>query len=339
MARPLDWFYATTQACYMATASGLRWATGALDIQTAPAVKEGVRKVWVGSGGGDLITLDALNGNIVRTVSLGSGICYTGCHRPNVIAATMDGHVFAIDLQTEVVRWSAEVGGPGGRATSAVETMDVLLVAPFEAAAQAFDAYSGALLWQAPYWALSVSADSGVFYLTNLGHQLEARNATDGSVTWSLTDPNVNYASITAVGATVYAGREDDTVYALGASSGVLKWGSSLPQTPGKPLYSALYPSGAVLIVPFAHGAYPGMAGLDAKTGAQNWVVEFPGGQIGEEAIAPVMRYFTGCIGLPFEGSVFFYANTGQLLWEWSPGVLLNGLAYLHGDVESWPHP
>jgi hypothetical protein len=92
-------------------------------IVTAPAVKEGIRKVWVGTTEGDVITFDAADLSIVRTVSFGNTISRTVCLGPNLIVTTMDGHLFAIDTQTEQIRWSQQLGV----AVPFVETTDVLL--------------------------------------------------------------------------------------------------------------------------------------------------------------------------------------------------------------------
>jgi hypothetical protein len=59
--------YVTSQTggagvCY--ARGGARWATGALNIASIPGVKEGLRKVWVGTNTGNLITLDAWNGHV-----------------------------------------------------------------------------------------------------------------------------------------------------------------------------------------------------------------------------------------------------------------------------------
>ena len=251
MAKPVDWLYATVNgACHILTPTGIHLETASIGIVTAPAVKDGIRKVWVGTQGGDLITIDAAYATILETVSFGGTVLYTGCHGPNVIVGMQDGRLFAIDAQTGGIRWSTQ---GTAQVASAVETMDVLLVNYYSGISRstAFDAYSGSILWQAPYNADSASADNGVFYLVNLAYLLEARRAKDGSVIWNRTEPNFNYVGVTAVGDVVYAATEDFKLYALDASNGVVNWSNKTPVYPGTPLYAQ------EVVVPFGNGLGP----------------------------------------------------------------------------------
>jgi outer membrane protein assembly factor BamB len=139
----LNWYYATADgSLYMAEGpTESKWITGPIGIQAGPAVKEGIRKVWVGTAGGELITADALHGTVLRTASLGDGVFYLGCHGPNLIAQLENGTIIALDPQTETVRWTT---GVNGQVLSAVETQDVLLLLLFSGpAAVALDANSG----------------------------------------------------------------------------------------------------------------------------------------------------------------------------------------------------
>jgi len=307
-------------------------------VKAAPALKDGIRKVWVGTEGGDLITIDAAYGTILETVSFGGKVIYTGCHGPNVIVGMQDGRVFAVDAQTGVIRWSAQ---GTSQVNSAVETMDVLLVNYVSSRSTAFDAYSGSILWQAPYMANTASADNGVFYLTsqfNPGMLLEARRATDGSVIWNRPEPNFNYSGVTAVGDVVYVTTGDFKLYALDASNGVANWSSKTPFYSGTPLYAQ-----EVVVVPIWNpgpplGSSPGLAAYDVATGSESWVIgPLPGASIGELPIAPLMRYFTGFIALPNAGIAFVCFSTGQIFGQWNLGGYMSGLAYLHGPVAAWP--
>ncbi len=94
-------------------------------------------------------------------------------------------------------------------------------------------------------------------------------------------------------------------------------------------------------MVPFGEGLgppCPGLAAYDVATGSESWVIgPLPGGDAGEQPIAPLMRYFTGFIGLPGEGIAFICSATGQTYVQWNLGGYMNGLAYLHGPVFAWP--
>ncbi|WP_414645301.1 PQQ-binding-like beta-propeller repeat protein [Candidatus Binatus sp.] len=253
------------------------------------------------------------------------------------------------------MRWSAQ---GTSQVNSAVETMDVLLVNYLGSGSPstAFDAYSGSILWQAPYTANTASADNGVFYLTsqsNFGMLLEARRATDGSVIWNRPEPNFNYVGVTAVGDVVYAATEDFKLYALDASNGVANWSSKTPSYPGTPLYAkelvgTPLHTQELVVVPFGGGLgppsdpSPGLAAYDVATGSESWVIgPLPGASPGDQLIAPLMRYFTGFIAIPTKGIAFWCDGMGQILGQWNVGGYMSGymggLAYLGGAVAEWP--
>jgi hypothetical protein len=73
MAAIIDWFYAVAGGSLYQAAGGpgSRWTTGPIGLQTTPAVKERIRKVWAGTNDGHLYAFDALTGHVLRTVSGG----------------------------------------------------------------------------------------------------------------------------------------------------------------------------------------------------------------------------------------------------------------------------
>jgi len=358
MAVALDCLYVTAGGACYARGNSISWGTGPLNAITAPAVKNGFRKVWVGSDSGELITLDALNGNVFRSVSLGGIIYYTGCHGPNLIVSIDDGRLLAIDPETEVVRWSANFG-PLGFVESAAETMDVLTVGlnPGTAAAltTAFDANSGNILWQFPEERLMsrVKADSGVFYMissSNAPSMLYAVRATDGFVIWNLAEPaslGNSWGPINVVGDTVFAGSEGQMLYALAASTGSIKWSAALPGYPGGLLqYSPAYPLlnfEAAVIAGFGSALSASVAAFDPATGTEKWLINFPTGTLGP--IAPDMRFFTGYMATrtATDGTAYSYSPNGQPspFWgaPWSPGGPIYGMAFMPGEIVVLPTP
>jgi len=107
------WYYAVSNGClYLGIEGESIWTTGPAGLQTAPAVKPGLRKVWAGSATGDLLTLDAETGKVLKTVSFSDAVYYAGCHGPNLVAGLSDGSIFAIDPGLELTRWSARINGP-----------------------------------------------------------------------------------------------------------------------------------------------------------------------------------------------------------------------------------
>jgi outer membrane protein assembly factor BamB len=225
-----------------------------------------------------------------------------------------------------------------------VETEGVLLLLPFNStAAIAVDANTGAQLWQTPYLAYKASADNGVFYITNFHQALEARRAADGAVLWRLTDPSVNYSGVNAYGSTVYTTNEGLMLSALAAADGAVLWAAELPAFSATPQYSPAGEGGPSLIVPFGEsgaGPSPGLACYDPVTGARRWTVgSLAGGDVGEMPVFPLTKFYTGCIGLPNEGLIYFYYVNGTLIWpeSWNVGQDLAGLAYLNGEIGAWP--
>jgi outer membrane protein assembly factor BamB len=337
------WYYAVSNGClYLGIEGESIWTTGPAGLQTAPAVKPGLRKVWAGSATGDLLTLDAETGKVLKTVSFSDAVYYAGCHGPNLVAGLSDGSIFAIDPGLELTRWSARINGP---VMAAAETTGVLLVQPFEATPTAYDANTGAVLWQAPYEAGSISADDGVFYLTNFNELLEARRAADGAVLWSSTSaPTFNYAGVSSYEGTVYVTSEDLKIHALSGATGQQLWSADTPSFSGAPMYASLYEEPAVVIAGYGNGGdppSPGIAAYDAATGKQRWNVgPLPGGDTGEQPAFPVMRLWTSCVGLPNEGLIYSYDGNGNRQWKnrvWNVGPGIAGLAYLTGMPEDWP--
>jgi len=346
MAAILEWFYATSDGrLCMSYGGGSRWASGPLGFQTAPAVTEGVRKVWAGTVNGDLITFDALTGDIVRTVSLGAAVFYTACHGPNLIVALADGQVFAIDPASEGVRWRSQVDG---KVLSADETNNVLVLQAFEGpAAVAIDSVGGATLWTTPYAGPAVAADDGIAYISSFNNTLEARRASDGAVLWSKAGLPYNFPGLNAYEGVLYAGTEGETVEAITGPTGIAQWSSSASGFPGRPLLAQPDGgAGASLIVGFGNtGAAPspGISGYNAGTGEQLWVTGPLSTDTGDQPIFPLTRLYRGCVGVPGEGLVYFYDLNGQPAWSpeqpWNPGQQLDGLAYLGGEIGAWPQP
>jgi outer membrane protein assembly factor BamB len=344
MSAIVDWYYAVSGGALHQAAEGpgSRWTTGPLGLQTAPAVKESIRKVWAGTGDGQLYAFDALDGRIVRTTPLGNAITYTGCHGPNLVVVLGDGQLIALDPQTEAIRWSTQVGGSD--IESMVETNGVLLVLLLNAAAIAFDADTGAELWRTGYTGAAAGADHGIFYLVNFERMLEARRAADGGPLWSVTDPDVNYSAVNVYAGTVYVTSEDLVLRALAEDSGAVRWTADLPGFAGTPLYSPVGEGEPSLIVPFGETGgkpSPGLACYSPGDGTRLWTVgPLAGGDVGERPIHPPTRFYTGCAGLPNEGLVYFYYVDGTLKWPqfepWDVGPDMAGLAYLNGELGTW---
>jgi outer membrane protein assembly factor BamB len=340
VAELVDWYYATTRdACHLRTIHSA-WDTALSNCLTAPAVKEGLRKVWVGDGG-DVVTLDALNGNFVRKVSFGGSVQYVGCHGPNLIVSIDDGRLIAIDPETEATRWSIQVGGA---IWFAAETTDILSVRLVSGPTPVFDAFTGAQLWSFPDGFTCESAADGVFYIGNNGHAFEARRAIDGTLIWTHAATAFTFMGAAVVSDMVYTVTFDGNLYSFAATSGDLKWAAKTQAglAPGALLYATRSPNNDVIMVLLGDSiGSGGIAAYDTSTGSEVWTaLPLSDLQPGEQLISPAMRFFTGCLGFPSAGIMSLFDDVGQPIpsFSWNVGAL-EGLAYLRGPVFAWPNP
>lgn len=143
---------ATGRLAAIDAASGLdRWQVelepGAVGT---PAVANG--SVYVSRGlltsHGDLVVLDPRDGHTKWTFDTPSGqLVYAGAVTPSMLyAVSNDGNVYAVDIATHAIRWTAPTNGPLG--TLGVFVDGVFYVATNARSVYAFDAATGAQLWK-----------------------------------------------------------------------------------------------------------------------------------------------------------------------------------------------
>jgi outer membrane protein assembly factor BamB len=245
-----------------------------------------------------------------------------------VYVAFNGGMLYAFDAETGAVLWKH--AGPVG--SPAVGNGLVYAYNGQRAAAQAFNAHTGKLLWSRKINgniggpAFPTVADGKVF-IGNGNGPLYALNATTGALLWMFSSHEGLFYYGPAVGnGVVYVCDEDDagemgTCYALDEKNGSLLWDYAV--------YSGPITSSPALAqgLVFFEEQYQGIFALDASTGALVWHYHTQSFR-GSPAVANGVVYVGGDAGL-----IALDAYTGKLLWTGADGqvnapAIANGVVY-----------
>jgi outer membrane protein assembly factor BamB len=170
-------------------------------------------------------------------------------------------------------KWSANT--PVGTSSAAVAN-GIVYVGSTDKHLYAFDAKSGALVWQAATGGFVMSSPAvadGVVYVGSNDGRIYAFDAETGSLRWSAhTGYNAVQAPVTVAGGLVYAGTTDGNMFALSAKTGAVKWTKTFVFGG-----ETLAPAVAHGIVYFTNDMGGELDALDARTGASLWM-QRPGG-------------------------------------------------------------
>ena len=168
-------------------------------------------------------------------------------------------------------KWSANI--PVGTSSAAVVN-GIVYVGSTDNHLYAFDAKTGAPVWQAATGASIVSSpavDNGVVYVGSNDGRVYAFDAETGAVRWSTQIGTANHSlvesPVAVAGDLVYAGTTDGNLFALSAGTGTVKWTKTF-------VFSgeALAPAVAHGIVYFVNDWAGEVDALDARTGASLWM-------------------------------------------------------------------
>jgi len=210
---------------FKATTGELLWqyATAGV-VESAPAIADGV--LYVGDGHGYLYALNANTGTllwsyrvpeneIVASPAIANGVVYFGASQP-IFPQT--GTLFALDVTTHQVAWQYTWPYAIG-ATPVVANSKVFFNST------AFNAVTGAMLWDAPVYFASIPAiTNGVVYVGSDDNDVYALNASTGSVLWSYRTGDFVYSAPAVANGVVYVESDDGNFYALNAATGVPLW-------------------------------------------------------------------------------------------------------------------
>lgn len=254
---------------------------------SSPAVVDGL--VFFGSSNHRVYAVDAstgiaawdyLTGDDVRSSpAVVGGILYVGSDDGNVYALMADSGVLLWKFATGYVVDSSPVVVGG-----VVYVGSVAYVPPYDGRIFALDAYSGELKWKYSMGASprsSPAVANGIVYIGTNNGELTAVDSASGTLRWRFFMGTWQVTTPTVVGGVVYfgsgdygpgtgpgpGGAMDHTVFAVNASSGLLKWqhrtGAAVLSSPAVAGGSA----GFLYIGSNDNKVYA----LNAATGAEQW--------------------------------------------------------------------
>lgn len=184
-----------------------------------------------------------------------------------IYIASMDHHLYAIDLEREEQLWSFEVGGAlvGTPALSD----GVLYFGGLDSRVFAVDAVTGEQVWQFDtegwVWGGPV-VEGGALYFGDMDGHFYALNAADGTERWTFqAEDGVRAAPVLADGV-LYFGTRGGRVYALNAEGGTQKW---LQRIDGSIYSQPVVRANYLLLSP--HNAKVKLVALDPESGAERW--------------------------------------------------------------------
>lgn len=218
--------------------------------------------VYIGDGGGAVLALDSDGGTERWSHSVDSAVVSS----PTVVDGTVfvgsnGGTVFALDSTTGDVEWQTDVGAA---VLSSVTVADgTAYVTTDSGRLVALDRNSGETRWRfdTPASFGHTSPTVENDTIYLAADSMYALDASDGSVRWETSYNGTAGSTPTVGGDTVYVGSSDGTIYALRTSSGAVEW----THDTGGPVASNPTIVGETVVVSSVSGTF---FLLDGDTGA-----------------------------------------------------------------------
>lgn len=244
-------------------------------IDGTPVIEKGVLYVPVSWGGRAIHAFNLTKGSTRWKISgapISAGLTvFEGL----LLAADVEGHVKAYDLDDGTLKWDVQLGARTGVKAAPVLVGDRLIVGDDSGHVTAISAADGSILWttdvHAPVYAAPAATLDAVFVPTTRG-KLICLSVADGSVNWEFQTPSSEaYVASPAVdGEDVIFGASDGHVRSLNPADGALHWSTEV--------------DGAVTAPPLIAGAtvYVGtmrskLIGLSRHDGSLAWQTELEG--------------------------------------------------------------
>jgi outer membrane protein assembly factor BamB len=184
-----------------------------------------------------------------------------------VYIASMDHHVYAVDLERRERLWDFEAGG-ALVGTPAIGHGTVF-VGTLTSTFYAIDAETGDELWRFKtdgwVWGGPL-VDGDTVYFGDLVGNLYALDVSDGSERWTFTAEGGVRATPTLWRDLLYFGTREGEVYALKAEDGTQQWMMPMPGA----IYTQPVVAGDHLLVS-PHNAKVRLVALDPESGAERW--------------------------------------------------------------------
>jgi alcohol dehydrogenase (cytochrome c) len=212
-------------------------------VETSPVVADGV--MYVSEPGGSVTALDTLTGRplwkYVRTVDKDARGCCGQVNRgvailnDMVYVGTFDSHLVALDINSGIVRWDAEVAEPklGHSITAApLALKDKILVGVaggeygVRGFVDAYDAKTGQRSWR--FWTVPAPGEPGSETWAGDSAKIGAAptwvtgayDPDQNTVFWGTGNPGPDWNGDVRLGANLYS----DSLVALDGDTGKLKW-------------------------------------------------------------------------------------------------------------------
>lgn len=290
-----------------ATPPRQRWKvhTGG-DVFASPVVAEG--RVFVGTDGGFLVAVAALDGDELWRVDLGGYVARsTPVVHDGMVYAAAGYSVTAVEAASGAVRWQVPVRFVG--AASPTLAGDRLLAPTQEGNLYALDPASGKELWRHRIEGLlfgSVAVDDDRVFAGNESGLVYALDLGSGREIWRATVGGAVLGSPAASDGRVFVSSSAPSLTALEASSGRRIWTVPIGGTAAPAI------AGGIVYLASDDG---GLTALDATTGAAEWYSPTGSGGRAAPTVAGPTVY------LPAGRSVFAVNRTdGEPLWSFPTG-------------------
>ena len=208
--------YIGSEAHDAATGS-LLWSSAA-PVDTAAAVSGEV--VYEGGSDGSIYALDAATGSVIWATPTGASQTLSApAVAGGVVYAEAGSQLIALDAATGATLWQSAVGGTAFSNSPAVGG-GVVYTRASKAVVRAFDATTGALLWNdnlggGNSFSAAPALANGVLYTSSNYSSLVVLDAATGATLFTY-QAHAGIDSPAVVNGTVYFSSQDDTVYALG---------------------------------------------------------------------------------------------------------------------------
>jgi outer membrane protein assembly factor BamB/3',5'-cyclic AMP phosphodiesterase CpdA len=245
--------------------------------------------------------------------------------------ASLDRKVYAIQADNGKRRWIRETGGP--MSASPVLDRDSLYVGSTDGFLYSLDAKTGRVRWKfdtgSPLFA-SPAVSGGVVCIGGY-KKIYGLDAASGRVLWTQEAGSFFQSRAAADKGVFYLGGWDNTLYALEASTGQVKWRSQMGRSDNGRGELIFYFSPAIASPTIAEDrlyicSNDGVLhALNAQTGQEIWTARAPQGGDTLGHSSPLYAdgmIIVGGLGEKGQGDCYaFDAESGKLLWRCSTGA------------------
>jgi outer membrane protein assembly factor BamB len=246
---------AQRQNCPLATGgtqAGFLGLSPAVDNRIVGGVTVSDGVAYVGLANGAVYAVDASTGRDLWRFKAERDIWAAPLvNGSRLYIASLDHHVYALDLQTGEVVWSKDMGGAVAGTPTLSANAETLYVGSFGSQLYALDSASGNERWNftATNWVWSGPAlDDGMLYFTDVAGTVFALDAASGAPVWDVKPGGEMRATPALAGDLLFVGDRGGTLYALNRATGAEVWRQTVD---GQLLASPLVVGEVVLVAPF----------------------------------------------------------------------------------------